>query len=465
MARQLSAFRRPSVSQREHRHSRWRDGGVARVRTDRSAESPTLVAADGRQDFRHFWMYPLVVAPVLAVVRATGLHWNYAFTIVNIALLAVFAWCAVSTLGTSATVLLACCPIIWWIDKAHIEVFNFALLGTALVLCGKAPRTALLLLGVLTAQNPGFAVIFVPVAAALLWTTHGTERGSLAAAAAGAGLIAAMHPAYYFWRFGGPTPLSTALSYNWPGLTAIVTPIIDPDLGLCWWFPGLLVTLGISALGKRNRKARSHEFVGPAAASIGFLLMLVLVAASGNVNHGATPGVSRYAIWLAPFAIVAFRTDGGDGLRRWLLTVVAQWPRRGRLPGRAIRNSPRTRWPRHPPRSGSRITCRDSTIQCPKCSRSVTRESTGPCRCRCRAMSAARSCCRAFVVRVCAGPFRAHPPRYRSHAERLACCATPIAWTPDTSSTSLRGSQGLASLPRASPICCGADLATSTGSR
>ena len=44
----------------------------------------------------------LAPAPVLAVVRAAGLHWNYAFTIVNIALLAVFAWCAVSTLGTSA---------------------------------------------------------------------------------------------------------------------------------------------------------------------------------------------------------------------------------------------------------------------------------------------------------------------------------------------------------------------------
>ncbi len=281
---------------------------------------PTLVAADGRQDFRHFWVYPLVVAPVLAVVRAAGLHWNHAFTIVNIALLAVFAWCALSTLGTSATVLLACSPIIWWIDKAHIEVFNFALLGTALVLCRKAPRTALLLLGVLTAQNPGFALILVPVAAGLLWTARGTDRRGLAAAAAGAGLIAAMHPAYYFWRFAGPTPLSTAINYNWPGLTAIVTPIIDPDLGLCWWFPGLLVTLGISALG---RKEPSREFVPLAAVSIGFLLMLLLVAASGNVNHGATPGMSRYAIWLAPCAIVAFRTDG----RRWPATLAAH--RRG----------------------------------------------------------------------------------------------------------------------------------------
>ena len=67
------------------------------VWNDRSQE-PTLVGADGREDFRHFWLYPLVAAPVLAVVRATGLHWNHAFTIVNIALLGVFAWCAVSTL-------------------------------------------------------------------------------------------------------------------------------------------------------------------------------------------------------------------------------------------------------------------------------------------------------------------------------------------------------------------------------
>ena len=319
MARQLSAFRPPSVSQRD----------IDTVAGEMAAlpgygptdlREPTLVAADGRQDFRHFWLYPLAVAPVLAVVRATGLHWNHAFTVVNIALLGVFAWYALSTLGTSATVLLACSPIIWWIDKAHIEVFNFALLGTALVLCRRAPRTALLLLGVLTAQNPGFAVILVPVAAALLWKAHGTERRSLAAAAAAAALVAAMHPAYYFWRFAGLTPLSTAINYSWPGLTAIVTPIIDPDLGLCWWFPGLLVALGISAIG---RKEPLREFVPLAAVSIGFLLMLLLVAASGNVNHGATPGVSRYAIWLAPCAIVAFRKDGSDGPRRWLLTVVA----------------------------------------------------------------------------------------------------------------------------------------------
>jgi hypothetical protein len=129
-----------------------------------------------------------------------------------------------------------------------------------------------------------------------------------------------VHPAYYFWRFATPTPLSTAVNYSWPGLTAIVTPIIDPDLGLCWWFPGLFVALGISAVG---RKEPSREFVGLCTVSIGFLLMLLLVAMSGNMNHGATPGMSRYSIWLAPCVIVAFRTNWGDGPRRWLLTAVA----------------------------------------------------------------------------------------------------------------------------------------------
>src|SRR4029078_1209139 len=91
MARQLSALRRPSVSQRE----------IDTIAGEMAAlpgygptdlRDPPLVAPDGRQDFRHFWLYPLVAAPVLAVVRATGLHWNHAFTIVNIALLTVFAW-------------------------------------------------------------------------------------------------------------------------------------------------------------------------------------------------------------------------------------------------------------------------------------------------------------------------------------------------------------------------------------
>src|SRR4029077_8887059 len=56
MARQLSALRRPSVSQ----------GEIDVVAGEMAAlpgygptdlREPTLVAADGRQDFRHFWVY------------------------------------------------------------------------------------------------------------------------------------------------------------------------------------------------------------------------------------------------------------------------------------------------------------------------------------------------------------------------------------------------------------------------
>ena len=197
----------------------------------------------------------------------------------------------------------------------------------------------------------------------MLWKTHGTERRSLAAAGGGGRARRGHASGILLWRFAGPTPLSTAIHYSWPGLTAIVTPIIDPDLGLCWWFPGLLVTLGIGASAGRSRCASRRPFT---AVSIGFLLMCAR-RGYGNVN----PRRDSWGEPLRDLAGAVRHRRVSKGWEQWPATLAAHRRSSG-LGGadgldKPSQDSPRTRWPRHPPPSGSRITCRDSTIQCLKC--------------------------------------------------------------------------------------------------
>ena len=233
-----------------------------RVQGEIDLKEPTLVAADERQGFRTSGCTHLWLAPVLVVVRASGLHWNHAFTIVNIALLTVFASCALSTLGTSATVLLACSPIIWWIDKAHIEVFNFAVLGTALVLCRKAPQ------GSPVARRPDGAKSCVradPRAGSGGTAVDGARQGppqSRRCGPRGPCSSRQLHPAYCSGDSEGrPSIDGDQLQLAWVDGSRHADH--RSESGLCWWFPGLLVTLAISHSAKRSRRARSSVLRRP----------------------------------------------------------------------------------------------------------------------------------------------------------------------------------------------------------
>lgn len=319
MARQLSALAPPSLSQAQidaitGEMAALPGYGSVTLRTS------NLVGPDGRQEFVHFWLYPLIVAPVLSLVRAVGAHWNHAFTIVNLLLLGGFAYCAAARLRPDAAILLACGPVIWWIDKAHVEVFNYALVGTALVLLDTAPHITLVLFGLVAAQNPAFAILLGTVTAVLIWRTHGVERRRIAIAAGVAALIVSVHPAYYLWRLGIVTPLFGAVGREWPGLTAIVTPLVDPDLGLFWWFPALAAAIVIAATAKKTRVRDPLVGAAVAASAAG---LLVIVAMSGNINHGATPGLSRYGLWLSPLAVVLLAGGNLSGWRGVALPVIA----------------------------------------------------------------------------------------------------------------------------------------------
>jgi len=69
-----------------------------------------------------------------------------------------------------------------------------------------------------------------------------------------------------------------------------MTPLADPNLGLLPHAP-ILVAAAVVGLWQESRRTVATI----AVASMG---LLVVFAAAGNVNHGGTPGMSRYALWL-----------------------------------------------------------------------------------------------------------------------------------------------------------------------
>lgn len=248
-----------------------------------------LVGADGRQDFPHFWLFSLFVAPLVAMVDGVGAHPNHAFTIFNGALLLALSWWfIVKEQRVTAAALLVAGPLIWWSDKAHAEVFLFVMMTTAVMLADRLPAVALLAASLAAAQNSGAIVVLGGVAAFVL-ATRPRDRATLLALGA-AVLIAALPPAYYSWHLGTWSPLAGTVERGVPGLRAVLTTLIDLNLGLIPYAPVLVV---LAVIGATEHPRRVHVFVG-----LLLVALLVVLSRPLNLNHGGSPGISRYALWL-----------------------------------------------------------------------------------------------------------------------------------------------------------------------
>jgi hypothetical protein len=117
--------------------------------------------------------------------------------------------------------------------------------------------------------------------------------------------IAAIHPLYYLMRLGTLSPLQSGVVIHLPSPRALATPILDPNLGVAWFAPVIVILIVIGAwlsIGSGDWK-RVIPSCGGAA------VLLFAVAQTPNVNHGGTVGMSRYGVWivaiLVPFAIPA----------------------------------------------------------------------------------------------------------------------------------------------------------------
>lgn len=253
--------------------------------------------SDGRQDVVHFWVYPAIVAPPLAAARWLGVPAPWAFATVNATLLLIAGWTLLGRMEPALAGLILLSPIIWWADKVHTEVFTFSLVLIGLCRYHDSPRTAIVLFGLASTQNPP-----IIAGALLMAVTAVTSRrlsiGMVIPAVAVAVGLAALHPLYYYSRIERWSPLVEG-ELRIPGLQAFGFALWDPNVGILFNYPWLIIAMVLSwRLRPKGALRADEQWIAGLCGAI----WLFSFAQTWNFNHGGTPGMSRYALWLIPLA-------------------------------------------------------------------------------------------------------------------------------------------------------------------
>jgi len=299
-------------------------------------DQPNLLVGD-RQEFSHFWFYPLLVAPCLRAAEALGLHPGRGFLILNALLLGLALWRTGKGFGPATAMFLLASPVIWWIDKAQVELFEFALLAIAMAEArrGRFLWAAVAAAAAATQNIPILALVAALwAAAALRWLDDGgigaIRAGRLPALRPGrstvapivvATLLGAMHPVYYLVRLGVITPqrLNGGYEPGWPGTRRFLAPLVDPDLGLIAWAPllALIAAIGLGMILYGHRSIRRESWLRLTAfCALGSgALFLFSFSQTPNLNSGGTVHLIRYAIWLLPLMLPLLEPPV-----RWLAT-------------------------------------------------------------------------------------------------------------------------------------------------
>ena len=285
----------------------WRDTGevISTTSGERLRAIFGMLVRDGTADFNHFWAYSGLAALVAA---ASGflLTPHAAFIVLNALLFFVAAAVGYRTFGAQGlmvaigVVLLT--PLLWFIDKAHTELFTVALAMCAVFLLLRArwfaAAAALALAGT---QN----ISILGVAAALTLFAIWQVRRELATVRVVAwimliAVLGVLHPTYYLARIGAITPQLVAGGAEiGANLGAAFVWLFDPDLGLFPNWPlGILVL--VTGLEAARREAFGERAVFAAFAVLYLAVNLFAHASTQNINSGATVDVARYALWYLP---------------------------------------------------------------------------------------------------------------------------------------------------------------------
>jgi hypothetical protein len=282
----------------------------------------TVAGRDRRRDFAHFWIYPLVAAPVTWIAQALSVSPLTAFTLVNVCLLMAACWCAIPRIGGAAAVLLFVSPVLWWIDKPHTEVFTFALLAIAFLFMRERPWWSMTASALAAAQNLPIALVTIATALGHVPRDRAAIRDRrFVIGALGAGVLCVLQAIYTCVRHGTPTLLSLQNPGHAPVCAEIAAVPFDPAIGLVAHVPGLVIAVLVAsffAVRAPGRGVRIDEGVALVAAA-GFV---VTFSQATNVHHGGTPGFSRYVVWLMPLTIPLFARvhEAARHSARWI------WP-------------------------------------------------------------------------------------------------------------------------------------------
>jgi len=355
MARNLSRGRPPALTVEERAAV---ESLFAPAPGALGAPSELLTGPDGRQDFHHFWLYPLLAAPFFGAVAAAGGPPLAGFAAANLLLLALAAAAVHRRAGPGATLVLFAGPLLWWIDKPHPEVLFVSALAAALALAPQRPEWALPVAALAAAQNPVFLPVLA-VGSTWAWLRH-RGRPWLWTSLAASWALAAARPLYYLSHLGRTEPLRETVLPHVPGVAELWAVLGDPNLGLFagWPATAVLAVVGVAMAVARLRRP-SPATTDVLALGLALAALLVLFTQPGNINHGGTRGMSRYAVWLVPFLVPvlaalsartsAFARAGVAGLG--VLSIVSLFPEY--VPARAERYlepTPLARWlwTRHP---------------------------------------------------------------------------------------------------------------------
>jgi hypothetical protein len=303
----------------------------------RAVRQPALIR-DGRQEFSHFWLYPLLTVPAMVVTDTLGAHPLVAFILTNAVLLVMALSFVARVFGLPSALLLLASPLVWFVARAQVEVFTLSLLCLAMAAAatGRWGWGALAVAVASTQNLPIAATIPLFWVGALAhwiadWKPSGQTvrpqrmdtRRALVFGAASL-VIPLLHPAYYLWRLGVVTPqqLNGGIQSGSPSWGRYLAILIDPDIGLLWWVPAtsLIVFVGglILVRSLLRRRVGDRGTASPAfppsdrqlaAACLVALAMAVwflfVFSQTSNVNSGGTVFMSRYGLWLLPLALPA----------------------------------------------------------------------------------------------------------------------------------------------------------------
>jgi hypothetical protein len=258
----------------------------------------------GPGESRHFIFYPALAAPLIRL----GLTPTAAFTILNGLLLVAAAYAAASRLHWTWCAIIFIGPVIWWLDKPHTEPFTFAMYAIAFALLETAPWWSLAAAGAAATQNPGNGLLVGVLAAAAIAGQPARLKDRRFWLGLACGLaVAALHPAYYLARLGTMTPLTAAADVRLVTAREYVTVLADPNVGLLPQVPFYAAAVLAGAVLLLLRSPRRLASPAIVAAAVSGLWLAFVAASATNVNHGGTPGLSRYATWFIPLAIPLFQ--------------------------------------------------------------------------------------------------------------------------------------------------------------
>jgi hypothetical protein len=318
MALNFASFDGPPLSRRSMTRIEQRIATFEPGLSAWSIEQATVSGGDLRRDFLHFWFYPLLATPGVWVTEALNVSPVYAFAALNCVLLSLALIAALPRIGAAASLLLFAGPILWWIDKPHTEVFTFSLLTIAFATLQDRPWWALIAAGAAATQNPPITVLAPALAVGALAFDRGLlrDRRFLAGAATGFAL-ALVHPVYTYLRYGTPSLLLRATRAGLPDFAEVSAVVLDPQIGLLSSYPALGLVIAASIVLVLRKRPRAFAAPDMLLAGGVALFFLYSFARTTNIHHGATPGLSRYGLWLVPLAVPVLMRAGAIGGPVW----------------------------------------------------------------------------------------------------------------------------------------------------